>query len=171
MVGALERLARLDPAPRIVHQTGVEDEASVREAYRTYPEGRWEVLPFIEDMPARLADADLVVCRAGASTLAEITAAGRPAILVPYPHAADDHQRHNAETLQTSGAAVVVRDDELDGGRLAEQIENLASAPQRRTAMGRAARALARPEAARAIADAAESLLGGGPAERGNHVS
>ena len=99
-------------------------------------------------MPARLAAADLVVCRAGASTLAELTAAGRPAILVPYPHAADDHQRHNAETLQAAGAAVVVRDDELDGGRLAEQIARTGCVPEAtRRAMGRAARRLGLPDA------------------------
>lgn len=171
VTGALGRLAAMAPPPRIVHQTGAEDEASVREAYGGYPEGRWEVLPFIENMPARLAAADLVVCRAGATTLAEITVAGRPAILVPYPHAADDHQRHNAETLQASGAAVVVRDDELDGGRLAERIEELASSPEKRSAMGRAARRLARPDAARSIADAAEALIREEPAARGDDVS
>lgn len=144
-----------------MHQTGTEDEASVREAYRDYPEGRHEVRAFIENMPARLAVADLVVCRAGASTLAELTAAGRPAILIPYPHAADDHQRHNAETLQASGAAVVVRDDDLDGSRLAEQIVKLAASPERRRAMGREARRLGRPDAAGKIADVAEALIRG----------
>jgi len=168
VAGALPRLAATERPPRIVHQTGAEDEASIREAYRSYPEERHEVLAFIDDMPARLAAADLVVCRAGASTLAEITVAGRPAILVPYPHAADDHQRHNAETLQASGAAVVVRDDELDGGRLADRIEELASSPERRAEMGRAALRLARPDAARRIADSAEELIRGGSAGQGS---
>ena len=170
MIGALDELSRLDPPPRIVHQTGSEDEDSVREASASYPEGRYEVCEFIEEMPARLAAADLVVCRAGASTLAELTAAGRPAILIPYPHAADDHQRHNAETLQASGAAVVIRDAELDGGRLAEQITELKASPAKRLEMGRAARRLALPDAAQRIADAAETLLGGKWSERGDDV-
>jgi UDP-N-acetylglucosamine--N-acetylmuramyl-(pentapeptide) pyrophosphoryl-undecaprenol N-acetylglucosamine transferase len=168
---ALDQLARLDPPPRIVHQTGTEDEAAVREAAASYPNGLYEVCSFIEDMSARLAVADLVVCRAGASTLAELTAAGRPAILVPYPHAADDHQRHNAETMQASGAAVVVPDSELDGGRLAEQIEQLAASSEKRRSMGLAARELAMPDAAQRIADAAETLIRGERPERGDDVS
>jgi UDP-N-acetylglucosamine--N-acetylmuramyl-(pentapeptide) pyrophosphoryl-undecaprenol N-acetylglucosamine transferase len=170
MTGALDRLSRLDPPPRIVHQTGAEDEGSVRDAYASYPEGFHEVCEFIEEMPARLAAADLVVCRAGASTLAELTAAGRPAILIPYPHAADDHQRHNAETLQASGAAVVIPDAELDGGRLAEQIAELNASPSRRLEMGRAARELAVPGAAERIADQAETLLGAQRRKRGADV-
>jgi UDP-N-acetylglucosamine--N-acetylmuramyl-(pentapeptide) pyrophosphoryl-undecaprenol N-acetylglucosamine transferase len=171
MADALPALAQLAPPPRIVHQTGAEDEATVREAYRSYPEGQYEVCAFIEEMPARLAVADLVVCRAGASTLAELTAAGRPAILIPYPHAADDHQRHNAETLQASGAAVVVPDAELDGSRLAEQIEELAASPERRRSMGQAARGLGLPDAARRIADAADALIRGERPERSTDVS
>ena len=168
---AVERLARTDAPPRICHQTGAEDESSVIEAYRGYPEERREVLAFIDDMPARLAAADLVVCRAGASTLSELAAAGRAAILVPYPHAADDHQRHNAETMQSAGAAVVLRDAELDGERLAQRIVELTGDRDRLRAMGRAARQLGRPRATSAIAGVAEALIAGGSAERGADVS
>ncbi len=161
LIEALSSLASLDPPPRIVHQTGDADVAEVREAYRSYPEGRAEVVSFIDDMPARLAAADLVVCRAGASTLAELTAAGRPAILVPYPFAADDHQRLNAVVLQSIGAAEIVSDDELDGDRLAGLLFELAADPERRCAMGRAARTLAVPDAAGRIAGVAESLIAG----------
>ncbi len=161
MVSALGELARIEPPPRIVHQTGAADESGVRTAYRTYPEGRAEVHAFLDDMPARLAAADLVLCRAGASTVAELCAAGRPAILVPYPHAADDHQRHNAESLLGAGAATIVDDRDLDGTRLADEVAALAAAPQRRQTMSRAARQLARPDATRHIADIAERLLEG----------
>jgi UDP-N-acetylglucosamine--N-acetylmuramyl-(pentapeptide) pyrophosphoryl-undecaprenol N-acetylglucosamine transferase len=170
MSNALELLARREQPPRIVHQTGAADEPAVREAYRRYPRELYEVLAFIEDMPARLAAADLVICRAGASTLAELTAAGRPAILIPYPHAADDHQRHNAETVRNSDAAILLRDDELDGGRLAKHIQELADDPARRAAMGRAARRQARPDAARRIADIAEMLISGKPNNGGADV-
>jgi len=160
MVEALPRLAAT--APRIVHQTGDTEEAAVREAYASYPAGRSEVRAFLPDMPARVAAADLVICRAGATTLAELAAAGRPAILVPFPFAADDHQTWNARSVEEAGAAEVVLDRDLDGALLAERILALASDPGRRAAMGRAARSLARPDAAARIADVAESLLPGG---------
>jgi UDP-N-acetylglucosamine--N-acetylmuramyl-(pentapeptide) pyrophosphoryl-undecaprenol N-acetylglucosamine transferase len=162
MVEAAEALSRIDPPPRIAHQTGSEQDAVIGETYADYPEGLYEAVSFMEDMPARLAAADLVVCRAGASTLAELAAAGRPAILIPYPYAADDHQRHNAEFVRSSGAAVVIGDDELDGGRLAKHIEELAADPERRRSMGRAARTLAEPDAAGKIVDIAERLITGG---------
>lgn len=159
LVGALAELARLQPPPRIVHQTGTEDEPSARSAYASYPAGSFEVGAFFDDMPARLAAADLVVCRAGASTLAELCAAGRAAILVPYPYAADDHQRRNADTLSLAGAArVILEGPDLDR-RLVAAIAELAARREARLAMGRAARSLARPDAARAIADVAEGLL------------
>lgn len=158
---ALDRLSRIDPPPRIVHQTGADDEDELRAGYAAYPAGRHEVGAYFEDLPARLAASDLVVCRAGASTIAELCAAGRPAILVPYPHAADDHQRHNAETLERAGAAILLPDAELSGDRVADAVAELASDPERRKAMGRAARSLARPDAARRIADVAEQLLRG----------
>lgn len=170
VVSALEGLARIEPAPRIVHQTGADDEESVRSAYeRAYPRERFEVRAFLDDMPARLAWAGLVLCRAGALTLAELCAAGRPAILVPYPHASDDHQRHNAEALCRAGAAEMLPDPELSG-ELAAAIGRLAADGDRRRAMGRSARALARPDAVRRIADLAERLIGG-RLDRKNHVS
>lgn len=159
--GSLDLLARLQPAPRIVHQTGTTDEPAVRAAYERYPAGQSEVRAFFDDMPARLAGANLAVCRAGASTIAELCAAGRPSILVPYPHAADDHQRKNAEVLQEAGAAIVLADEALEGGRLAACIAELNADPERRLAMGRAARRLALPEAGRRIAELALRLIEG----------
>ncbi len=158
--GALPLLAQLSPPPRIVHQTGEADVADVAAAYRAYP-GPHEVRAFLDDMPARLAAADLVVSRAGATTLAELAAAGRPAILVPYPFAADDHQRLNAEAVEGAGAAVVLLDRDLDGSRLAEAVASLVADPARRRAMGDAARRLARIDAASLIADVADALLEG----------
>jgi UDP-N-acetylglucosamine--N-acetylmuramyl-(pentapeptide) pyrophosphoryl-undecaprenol N-acetylglucosamine transferase len=157
---ALETLARCDPPPRIAHQTGADDEVEVRAAYAAYP-GDHEVRAFFDDMPERFAAADVVVCRAGASTISELCAAGRPAILVPYPFAADDHQRHNAETLRDAGAALLLADAELDGSRLGAALVDLVGDAGRRRAMGRAARALARPDAAARIADVADRLMGG----------
>jgi UDP-N-acetylglucosamine--N-acetylmuramyl-(pentapeptide) pyrophosphoryl-undecaprenol N-acetylglucosamine transferase len=166
---ALDDLARVRPPLRITHQTGAADEAEVRSAYRSWP-GEHDVRPYFDDMPARLADADVVVCRAGASTIAELCAAGRPAVLVPYPHAADDHQRHNAETLRDAGAALVLGDDELGRGNLAAAVAELAGDAERRQDMGRAARGLARPDAAERIADVADELLGV-RADENRHVS
>jgi UDP-N-acetylglucosamine--N-acetylmuramyl-(pentapeptide) pyrophosphoryl-undecaprenol N-acetylglucosamine transferase len=162
MTAAADALSGIDPPPRIAHQTGSDEDPAIGESYAEYPQGSYEAVTFMEDMPARLAAADLVVCRAGASTLAELAAAGRPAILIPYPYAADDHQRHNAEFVRSSGAAVVIADDELDGGRLAKHIEELAADPERRRSMGRAARGLAKPNAAGEIVDIAERLITGG---------
>jgi UDP-N-acetylglucosamine--N-acetylmuramyl-(pentapeptide) pyrophosphoryl-undecaprenol N-acetylglucosamine transferase len=163
MCQALEALGTLSPPPRLVHQTGAADEAQVRTAYGSYA-GRNEVAAFFDDMPARFAAADVVVSRAGASTISELCAAGRPAILVPYPHAADDHQRHNAETLHEAGAAVVLPDDKLNGATLAAVVVQLAGDPGRRREMARAARTLAQPDAAGRIADVADQLLCGGKA-------
>jgi UDP-N-acetylglucosamine--N-acetylmuramyl-(pentapeptide) pyrophosphoryl-undecaprenol N-acetylglucosamine transferase len=163
MSDAVAELATLDPTPRIVHQTGEADYAEVAAAYaRHLPEGSFEVVPFIDDMPARFAAADLVLCRAGATTLAELAAAGRPAILVPYPYAADDHQRLNAEVVERAGGAVTVLDRELSGENAFALIRELDGDRERLVRMGRAARTLARPDAARRIADVAGSLLPGG---------
>jgi UDP-N-acetylglucosamine--N-acetylmuramyl-(pentapeptide) pyrophosphoryl-undecaprenol N-acetylglucosamine transferase len=159
MVEALPHLSQATVPPRIVHQTGIEEESSVASAYRDYPAGGSEVRAFLDDMPARLQAADLVVCRAGATTLAELAAAGRPAILVPYPHAADDHQTLNARAVEEAGAAESIRDEGLDGKTLAARILSLAADPERRIRMARAARGLAVPDATSRIADVVGSLL------------
>ena len=105
-------------------------------------------------------DADLVICRAGATTLAEITASGKPAILIPLPTATDDHQRKNAEVLASVGAAEVIDQRDLSGNRLAVRVMALAADPAGRAAMAQAARALARPDAARVIVERAVALMG-----------
>ena len=170
MVGAIDLLAQADPPPRICHQTGTGECERVRAAARAYPGGAYEVLPFLHDMPARLASADLAVCRAGASTLSELAVAGRAAILIPYPFAADDHQRHNAEAVESAGAAVMLRDADLDGPRLGRAILELTADRERLAAMGRAARKLGRPDATRQIADVAERLVAARVRTRGVHV-
>jgi UDP-N-acetylglucosamine--N-acetylmuramyl-(pentapeptide) pyrophosphoryl-undecaprenol N-acetylglucosamine transferase len=162
MCAALDELSRVRPSLSIVHQTGPEDHEHVRTACTSYAGAHpIQVGPFFEDMATRFAQADLIVCRAGATTLSELCAAGRPAILVPYPHAADDHQSHNAETLRQAGAAVVLRDADLDGPVLVRTVADLAGDTDRLRAMSRAARALARPDAAQRIADVADGLLRG----------
>lgn len=161
VVAALPLLAAHAYPPRIVHQTGVDDEAEVRSEYAAlYPGDRWEVMPFVDDMATRLAAADLAVCRAGATTLAELAAAGRPAILVPYPHAADDHQTHNADAVAAVGGATVLADRDLDGTTLATTIIGMDADRISLSDMGSAARTLAVPDAADRIADVALSLLG-----------
>jgi UDP-N-acetylglucosamine--N-acetylmuramyl-(pentapeptide) pyrophosphoryl-undecaprenol N-acetylglucosamine transferase len=103
--------------------------------------------------------ADLVICRAGATTLAELAAIGRPALLVPFPAATDDHQRKNASVLETAGAAAVVDERELSGGRLAGTIGELLGDTGRLAAMGAAMRRFARPDAARVIVDRLDALV------------
>ncbi len=144
----------------VVHQTGAAMLEAVRARYAELGV-RAEVVPFIDDMARAYASAQLVVARAGATTLAEICAIGRPAVLVPYPHAADDHQTKNAEALQRAGAAVMVRDADLDEQALGETLRGLLGDERRRAAMARAARENGRPEAAAAIVDDLVAWLGG----------
>ena len=161
VVAALPRLAAMTPPPRIVHQTGPEEHEAVATAYAAYPQLAADVRPFLDDMPRRLADADLVVCRAGATTLAELAAAGRPAILVPFPFAADDHQRANAEAVRDANAAVMIEDRDFDGARCATEVAGLAIDRERRLRMAAAARTLARPDATERIASVADALVEG----------
>jgi UDP-N-acetylglucosamine--N-acetylmuramyl-(pentapeptide) pyrophosphoryl-undecaprenol N-acetylglucosamine transferase len=158
MVEAAAQLAAGDPALRLTHQTGERDVEMVRAGYR-HAGLQADVEPFLYDMGRQLVTADLVVCRAGATTLAEITAAGKAAILVPLPTATDDHQRKNAEALAAAGAADVLLQTDMTGGVLAERIVALARDRARRTRMAQAARALARPDAARVIVDRAIELV------------
>ncbi len=142
----------------LVHQTGEADYERVCEAYRAAGFAA-EVTPFIEDMAARYAVADLVLCRAGATTLAELAIAGRPAVLVPFPYATHDHQVQNARALERRGAALCRTQHQLDGAALAALVEELASEPDRRARMGAAMRALARPAAAAAVVDRLQGLV------------
>jgi UDP-N-acetylglucosamine--N-acetylmuramyl-(pentapeptide) pyrophosphoryl-undecaprenol N-acetylglucosamine transferase len=159
----LPELRRQAPGIHIIHQTGERDYSDALAAYQAFSSAgdeSAEVFKFIEDMPAAFARADLVVCRSGASTVAEITAAGKPAIFVPFPRAADDHQRVNAEALALAGAAIVVEESKLEGVWLAETIAALLGDPRRLEVMSVAARELAHPNAARDIAAIAARMAG-----------
>ena len=117
------------------------------------------VEPFLDAMARAMSDADLVVCRAGATTLAELAAAGRPAILVPFPYAANDHQRLNATAFEKAGAAEVIDPDDLTAETLSDRVHALVSDDRRRVAMATQSRRLARPDAAKSIVDRLEELL------------
>ena len=158
VLDALEMLRDFAQGLRVVHQTGEADFGSVRDAYSSLG-FESEVHPFIQKMELAYAVADLIVCRAGASTVAEITAFGKAAILVPYPYAAYDHQRWNAEALRARGAAEVILDQELSGERLAGLIRTLCQNRERLEAMGKAAAQLGRPEAAKRIVDECYALI------------
>jgi UDP-N-acetylglucosamine--N-acetylmuramyl-(pentapeptide) pyrophosphoryl-undecaprenol N-acetylglucosamine transferase len=157
MTDAAPALAASQPAPRVVHQTGERDCEAVRAAYQRAGL-QADVEPFLYDMGRRLHGADLVVCRAGATTLAELTAAGKPSILIPLPTATDDHQRKNAEALVAEGAAELLLQRDVTGERLAGRILTLAADVSSRQRMAQAARRLARPDAARVIVDRALAL-------------
>jgi UDP-N-acetylglucosamine--N-acetylmuramyl-(pentapeptide) pyrophosphoryl-undecaprenol N-acetylglucosamine transferase len=164
MVEAAPRLAAGGGRLAVTHQTGERDLEFVRDGYRRAGlEARVE--PFIFTMDREMKAADLVVCRAGATTIAELTAAARPALFIPLPTAADDHQRRNAEVLASAGAAEVLDQQTLTGDLLASRIVALIDDPARRSAMAEAARRFARPDAARAIVDVALDLATrrGGP--------
>src|SRR5262249_61637215 len=121
VVDAMKRLTDLAGGLQIIHQTGQADFAAIKEAYESFP-FKAEVLPFIEKMDEAYARADLVLCRAGATTVAELTAFGKPAVLVPYPYAIYDHQRWNAQALQNQGAAKMILHHELDVNLLTQTI-------------------------------------------------
>jgi UDP-N-acetylglucosamine--N-acetylmuramyl-(pentapeptide) pyrophosphoryl-undecaprenol N-acetylglucosamine transferase len=149
---ALEAFGAASPCA-VLHASGRRDYDDLRarlDALGSPP--RYHLHPYIEPFADALAAADLVVARAGGSVM-EVAAAGLPAVLVPYPHASADHQTSNARFVEQAGAAVVVPDDELDGPRLAREVGALLAAPQRLGAMAKAARTVAKPDAAERIAD------------------
>ena len=150
-IAALAELRRRMPEIHIIHQTGEKDYDSATAAYLDSGISA-EVSPFIDHMPETFARADLLVCRSGASTCAEITAAGKPAIFVPFPRAADDHQRRNAEALARKGAALLLPEKELTSEGLVEAVTTLLGDPARRQAMAQAAKSLSHPNAARDVA-------------------
>jgi len=149
-------IARLDPALRmrllLAQQARNEDLRQVRETYARLNISA-EVAPFFEDLPARIAAAHLVVARSGASTVAELAAIGRPAILVPLPHALDQDQHANAAVLERCGGAILLRQDDFTPDRLACELAKLAAEPQRLAAMAVAARSAGAIDAAERLAD------------------
>ncbi len=151
MPEAVGRLGLMRNELSVVHQCGKNAEA-VEEAYRKAGFSQVEVVPFIDDVASAIAAADLVVGRAGAVSVAEICAIGRPSILIPFPHAADDHQAANALALQEAGGAICIREEAADPVRLAVELERLLADHDRLRAMGNAARDAGRPDAAKVIA-------------------
>src|SRR5208283_247095 len=159
VLDALPRLIEAVPDIHIIHQTGEKDYVEAQVAYLR-SQASAEVAPFIDDMPGAFAEADLLVCRSGASTVAEVTAAGKPAIFIPLPTAADDHQRYNAATLASADAARLLPQSELTSGRLVKEIASLLRDRQRLTSMSESARRFAHPDAAARIAALAARLAG-----------
>lgn len=141
-----------------IHQTGSADEPMVAAAYRQSGLAA-RVQPFFNDMAAQYAQADLVICRAGATTMAEITALGKTAILIPYPYAADDHQQRNARRLVDAGAAEMIDEQTLDGERLAARIGFYASHPEILAEVAQRAARLGKPDAAQRIVDECYRLV------------
>lgn len=158
MVNALNYIPDLREKVQFLHQTGDRDYENVREAYRKAG-FKGTVAPFIYQMAEAYAVADIVISRAGATTLAELTALGKPAILVPYPYAAGRHQEFNAIKLREMGAAFMVADSELRGETIAMHIRDMYENNSIRIEMQKASRGLGRPEASNKIVDIAMSLV------------
>ena len=158
MIAAAPLLA--DRGLVLTHQTGERDLARVRDGYAAAGVTA-TVEPFFHDMNTRMRAADVLVARAGASTLAELTVLGRASVLIPLPTAADDHQRKNARVLAAAGAADVIDEKDLSGTALAGVLTALAADPARRRVMADRARGLGRPDAAARVADRIVALAGG----------
>jgi UDP-N-acetylglucosamine--N-acetylmuramyl-(pentapeptide) pyrophosphoryl-undecaprenol N-acetylglucosamine transferase len=160
MIAALAHMKDERSRLYITHQTG---EADYEKVHRGYTDAGWgenaEVRRYIDDMVSLFAATDLIVCRAGATTSAELVAAGKAAIMIPFPFAADDHQRKNAEALEAAGAARMILQQDLTGERLAKEIARLVAAPDEVTRMEEASRKLARGDAAVATVDLMEKLV------------
>jgi UDP-N-acetylglucosamine--N-acetylmuramyl-(pentapeptide) pyrophosphoryl-undecaprenol N-acetylglucosamine transferase len=159
VISSLTALHAAIPRLHIIHQTGERDYNEAQAAYLAAG-GSAEVYPFIDDMPSTFARSDLILCRSGASTVAEVMAAAKPAIFVPFPRAADDHQKRNAEALERAGAAIMAEETSLKKDLLVELVSAFMGDPERRTQMARAAHQFAHPQAASEIATMAARLAG-----------
>lgn len=159
VIDSVATLLQRVPGICVVHQTGERDYNEAHTAYAALG-GVVEAHRFIDNMPERFASADLVLCRSGASTVAEITAAGKPAVFVPFPRAADDHQKRNAEALERAGAAVTLEEAMLTPESFVETVSGLLRDAARLAGMSELARGLAHPNAARDIAVMAGELAG-----------
>lgn len=158
MVDALKILSEFHDRVHIVHQTGEGDFERIKEEYNRAGFGDAEVKPYISEMVAEFEKADLIISRAGATTCAEVAAAGKAAIMIPLPTAADDHQRKNAEALQTAGAARMILQSDLNAERLANEIIEFINEPEKIGAMESAAKSMARIDAAESTVDLIEDL-------------
>jgi UDP-N-acetylglucosamine--N-acetylmuramyl-(pentapeptide) pyrophosphoryl-undecaprenol N-acetylglucosamine transferase len=160
MTGALLFLARLKGRLNIVHQTGTKELDEVRAAYRSSSFAGARVVPYLDPIVDEIAAADLVVSRAGAMTIGELSAGGRAAILVPFAAATNNHQELNARVVERAGGGVVITESQLSAERLAAAITEIINDPERAVRMGAAARTLAAPEATRKIVDLLEKIVG-----------
>ena len=158
MCDALQHLKDHEGRLSITHQTGESDFEKIRTAYNGSAVANADVRPFISDMFVEFGRADLVICRAGATTCAELAASGKASIMVPLPTAADDHQRKNAEALAKAGAAKMIVQSELTGERLSDEIGRLIEDPSAITEMEKAAKSMGREDAAEKTADLIEEL-------------
>ncbi|MDZ7758914.1 MAG: undecaprenyldiphospho-muramoylpentapeptide beta-N-acetylglucosaminyltransferase [Desulfovermiculus sp.] len=158
MVQALPRL--VSQGAHILHQTGQKHYSRVWRQYEGYDSSQVQVVPFISNMAEAYAWSDLVVGRAGASTVAELTVVGRPSVLIPFPFAAHQHQLHNAKLLEKAGAALVVEQSYLPEVDLGDMILNILALPEKLVSMGRAARKLGQPGATRRIVQEMAELAG-----------
>jgi UDP-N-acetylglucosamine--N-acetylmuramyl-(pentapeptide) pyrophosphoryl-undecaprenol N-acetylglucosamine transferase len=159
VIEALKPLYAAVPGLRIIHQTGEKDYETVARAYLEENFAA-DVSPFIDDMPRAFTDADLIICRSGASTVAEITAAAKPAIFIPLPTAADDHQTKNAQALVDAGAARLLAQSRLNAERLVAQVGELFGNAEELDKMSRSAQTLSHPNAAEEIASIAVRVAG-----------
>jgi UDP-N-acetylglucosamine--N-acetylmuramyl-(pentapeptide) pyrophosphoryl-undecaprenol N-acetylglucosamine transferase len=170
---AVERLApELGKRLKVVHQTGEKDAAAIAGRYASLAGTGAELTaqPFIDEMAKAYGAADLLVCRAGATTIAELTVCKKPAVLVPFPFAADDHQTVNGRAMVAAGAAILIPEKELTGEGLAKELRALDADRDRLKKMGRQSGLLGRPEAAREIADVCVSLCGDRLVREGRHL-
>jgi UDP-N-acetylglucosamine--N-acetylmuramyl-(pentapeptide) pyrophosphoryl-undecaprenol N-acetylglucosamine transferase len=161
VAASLDALGEDAKAMTFMHQTGSADLGTIRSAYAARGL-RAEAAPFFEDMASRYAAADLVICRAGATTVAELSNAGKASILIPFPYAADDHQTANARVLERAGGARLIPERDLTPAGLAAAIRDIAGTPGRAPEMGRRARAAGRPGAAAVIVDRLSALAARG---------
>ncbi len=158
MSDSIEHLAKFDGRLSLTHQTGENDLEKIRAAYTDANFSNVDVRPFISDISVEFGKADLLVCRAGATTCAEVAAAGKAAVMIPFPGAADNHQQKNAEAFENAGAAKMILQRDLSGETLAGVIEKLIDSPAEIGEMEAAARRLSHPDAAERTVDLIEEL-------------
>ena len=158
IMGILPQLQNMKNKVNVLHQTGSRQAEEIKKAYEQFGI-QAKVTPFIVDMAGAYADADLIICRAGATSLAEITAAGKAAILIPYPWAASDHQLKNAQALATEGAALMIPERELNGGKLFGAIENLLRDEEKLRQMEKNSLRMSKVDAAATIVDNCIKLM------------